>query len=200
MKNSMLLLFSLLIFNSGFSQTITGNYLLQRLGGIGDDGKLSENSKAIEIYSYTYSNSKSSLELLNPKGTKTDTITSLNTEYNFEYKTVQTSISFTKSKFVKDLNKKMFEKLWIIDGKETYDFKSLPALNWVIKDETKSIEGFTCKKAEVVYTADGYTFTYTAWFNENIPINDGPFEFWGLPGFIFELGIKEMFICKFVNL
>jgi GLPGLI family protein len=41
--------------------------------------------------------------------------------------------------------------------------------------------------------------TYYAWYTDEIPIQDGPFLFVGLPGFIVELGVDDMFFIKFTN-
>ena len=61
------------------------------------------------------------------------------------------------------------------DGKD-----SLIPWNWEISDETKTINGYKCKKA-ISKAFDAY---FEAWFTEDIPIGAGPEKFDGLPGLI----------------
>ncbi|WP_432222868.1 GLPGLI family protein [Flavobacterium sp. TMP13] len=55
--------------------------------------------------------------------------------------------------------------------------------NWQITNETKEMNGFTCKKA----TSDAFGYFFTAWFTEDIAISAGPEKFDGLPGLILYL-------------
>jgi GLPGLI family protein len=52
---------------------------------------------------------------------------------------------------------------------------------WILSNEEKIINNFKCRKAT---DTTGIT---TAWYCTDIPINDGPYIFWGLPGLIIEL-------------
>ncbi|ROI10118.1 GLPGLI family protein [Chryseobacterium sp. H3056] len=54
---------------------------------------------------------------------------------------------------------------------------------WKIRNEKKNIQGFTCNKA----TTTKYVRNFTAWFTTEIPIVDGPYKFFGLPGLILEV-------------
>jgi len=182
-----------------FSQTISGHYNVQHLKGIGFDQELTDKAREIRVYKYTYSNSKSLIELTNPQDMEIDTIKRYDPNADYHFETIEETISFSKSKYVKDLKNGIYEKIWVIDGIETYEKIELPHIDWKITDETKKIEGFICKKATANHTTSGYTFIYTAWFCEKIPISDGPFEFGGLPGLIFEISVEDLFICKFTN-
>ncbi|UMQ42062.1 GLPGLI family protein [Chryseobacterium sp. Y16C] len=64
-----------------------------------------------------------------------------------------------------------------------YTFKTTDKINWTIADETKKVENYTLQKA----TAKFGGRSWTAWFCKDIPFNEGPFKFRGLPGLIFEL-------------
>lgn len=61
---------------------------------------------------------------------------------------------------------------------------------WQMVEATDTILGYTCHKANVTYAGRDYT----AWFAPEIPINDGPWKFWGLPGLILRvIDNKELF-------
>ncbi|MDC8103249.1 GLPGLI family protein [Chryseobacterium sp. PTM-20240506] len=64
-----------------------------------------------------------------------------------------------------------------------YSFRTTDKINWMISDEVKKVEHYTLQKA----TADFGGRSWTAWFCKDIPFNEGPFKFRGLPGLIFEL-------------
>lgn len=51
---------------------------------------------------------------------------------------------------------------------------------WEIMPDTTTILGFRCQKAVCQWRGR----SYTAWFSEEIPVNDGPYKFFGLPGLI----------------
>ncbi len=53
---------------------------------------------------------------------------------------------------------------------------------WEITDSTKTILDYTCQMA----VSDFRGRRWTAWFAPDIPINDGPWKFSGLPGLIME--------------
>lgn len=56
---------------------------------------------------------------------------------------------------------------------------TLTKFNWKLSNEEQEINGYKCKKAIAGQT--------TAWYCPEIPINDGPYIFWGLPGLIIKL-------------
>lgn len=63
-------------------------------------------------------------------------------------------------------------------------------LNWVLTNESKIIDGYTCYKATNEYIVDnGKIFKHpvVAWFCPQIPISIGPKGYGGLPGLILEL-------------
>lgn len=182
------------------AQTLKGIYITQNQTGIGGDSKISEKAKIPKLYKYTYSKNKSNLVLLNNGGKIIDTLKKKLEEYNFEYETVETTITASKVNYFKDFNKKVYEKISVLENTETYIKDSIPQINWKITGEKKSISGYECTKAIADRKVMGYPLKISAWFCDKIPINDGPFDFQGLPGFILELSVDGLSITKFVNL
>ncbi|WP_020570856.1 GLPGLI family protein [Neolewinella persica] len=75
----------------------------------------------------------------------------------------------------------VFGKLFLIRD-------SLVRPAWTILEEQKVIQGYTCIKAELK-TNRGKS---TAWFTPEIPVNLGPGDYWGLPGFILQANNGRM--------
>ncbi|WP_262485062.1 GLPGLI family protein [Chryseobacterium piperi] len=56
-------------------------------------------------------------------------------------------------------------------------------INWKISNEKESILGYIAQKATTIFAGR----QWTAWFNAEIPISDGPYKFYGLPGLILKI-------------
>lgn len=54
---------------------------------------------------------------------------------------------------------------------------------WKLSDEKKVIGGFECRKA----TISKFGRNFIAWYTTLIPISDGPYKFFGLPGLILQV-------------
>lgn len=68
-------------------------------------------------------------------------------------------------------------------GLEKYVYEEPVAkLGWEIGDSTKTILGYECVMASVNY----HGRIWTAWFAPEIPVGDGPWKLYGLPGLILE--------------
>ncbi len=106
----------------------------------------------------------------------------------------------------------MLGKLFLVKDK-------LEKLDWKLEDETKKIGNYTCYKAtakrmerrirsirlnndnEDQETIPEEEVTITAWYTPEIPINNGPGNYWGLPGLILEVGDGEQnMLCSKVVL
>lgn len=61
--------------------------------------------------------------------------------------------------------------------------EDLGKLNWQLREGTDTITGYVCQKAALRFRGRNYT----AWFTPDIPINDGPWKFSGLPGLILKI-------------
>lgn len=65
-----------------------------------------------------------------------------------------------------------------------FDF---PVKQWVIDNLQKKIFNYNCHQAKIKYGGRNWI----AWFTKEIPIADGPFVFYGLPGLILELNSED---------
>jgi GLPGLI family protein len=59
-----------------------------------------------------------------------------------------------------------------------------PIQEWKIQRDTSTISGYKCQKATCTFRGRDYI----AWFTNEIPINNGPYKFGGLPGLIVQIG------------
>ncbi|MDY3521260.1 GLPGLI family protein [Riemerella anatipestifer] len=72
-----------------------------------------------------------------------------------------------------------------------YVLSSNDTQNWMILDETKTVNGIVLRKAVTRFGKRDWE----AWFSDKYPVLEGPYKFRGLPGLIFELwDTKDNFI------
>ena len=64
---------------------------------------------------------------------------------------------------------------------------TFPKESWKLMDENKNIHGYLCKKAEIAFGGR----IWIAYYTSQIPIQDGPYKFYGLPGLILELSSTD---------
>jgi len=108
------------------------------------------------------------------------------------------------TRFIGMKDKKLYKNL----KKGTYLYKrpmidevfivsdSLPGYKWKISNESKTIGQYTVIKAEAVEPEDS-TKKITAWFSPEIPVQNGPDKYWGLPGLIMEISNgKDLYLLK----
>lgn len=67
------------------------------------------------------------------------------------------------------------------------EIRQLP--EWLIEEQTEEISGYQCQKASAHYLGR----EWVVYFTPEIPINQGPWKLWGLPGLIIEATDKENF-------
>lgn len=98
-------------------------------------------------------------------------------------------INENKNRFYyKDLKKKTVTGVEKILTKEFIVSDSLAIFNWeLLTDETKEILGHICNKAKLNYRGRKYEAYYTT----DIPIQNGPYKFHGLPGLILEIKTND---------
>ncbi len=127
----------------------------------------------------------------------------------------------------KDLKNKTYTIQQDVMGKDFFVKDSLVKLDWKLESETKQIGAYLCYKATVlVPISEKERKNYeeqkaeqekaatqlleikepqpklvTAWYTTEIPVNQGPEKFWGLPGLILELSDdKTVILCSNVVL
>lgn len=129
--------------------------------------------------------------------------------------------------YYKNVKEKTFTVDKEFMGKEFLVVDSLPKLNWKLESETKKIGDYTCFKATAVKPVDASDMrnyrekkkkegeekkqstnfmddyempkeiTITAWYTPEVPINQGPEGYWGLPGMILEVNDgKTIVMCS----
>ena len=86
----------------------------------------------------------------------------------------------------------------ITSEKKYFIEEPLTKLKWKIGREKKEILGYECIKATTKTTNKSNVI---AWYAPDIPISDGPSDYWGLPGLILHLEIGEMriFSCSSIE-
>ena len=65
-------------------------------------------------------------------------------------------------------------------GRDVYTYDEDRPLNWKIMQETTKIGEYKVQKAETDFAGR----KWTAWFTTDLPYQDGPYKFGGLPGLI----------------
>ena len=160
------------------------------------------------FYELTYAPNKDSLQ----KKVKTMTILDITKDkstYKDYLMVSQDSIlkieveAMQKSGTYKDLSKsikqpkfahkvyKMYPAMDIIYSEQILQdqvsYKDNITLNWKIDSEKKKIGEYDTQKA----TLDFGGRKWTAWFSTDLPFQDGPYKFYGLPGLIVQIGDDE---------
>lgn len=75
--------------------------------------------------------------------------------------------------------------------------EQIGALPWKITKEKETIQSYTCQKATLSFRGRDYI----AWFTSDIPVNDGPWKFMGLPGLILKVeDSKQLFSFTMVGI
>lgn len=71
------------------------------------------------------------------------------------------------------------------------------ALSWTITPATATVAGYACQRA----TASFGGRTWEAWFTRAVPIPDGPYKFYGLPGLIVKVAdTRQQYVFELTQL
>ncbi|WP_312991491.1 GLPGLI family protein [Chryseobacterium flavum] len=89
---------------------------------------------------------------------------------------LRTSINYSVEK--DKTNQKIFFKDRI--GRDMYSYEEDRPLSWTISSETTKIGEYKVQKAETDFAGR----KWTAWFTTDLPYQDGPYKFGGLPGLV----------------
>ncbi|HCA07249.1 GLPGLI family protein [Chryseobacterium sp.] len=119
------------------------------------------NPKDVKFYEYDY--------------LKADSINKVNGNYAHHYGGWFPSVKRDRNSF-KNQNYELI-------GHDMFSFPSEDKISWNLTKETKTFGEYTLQKA----TANFGGRIWTAWFNKEINISEGPYKFRGLPGLIFQL-------------
>ncbi|MDO9260827.1 MAG: GLPGLI family protein [Flavobacteriaceae bacterium] len=120
----------------------------------------------------------------------------------------------------KDLKNKTFSKESELMGKNFLIKDSLTVFNWKLVNETKMIGNYLCFKAVATVKNPAMSLNFgrggggrnnqnqtenntkvqappqdiivEAWYSPEVPVNNGPAEYWGLPGLIMEVNADRM--------
>lgn len=131
--------------------------------------------------------------------------------------------SSAEGKQYKNIKEKIAISEKDIFGKEFLVQDSLPKWEWKLESETKKIGNYTCHKATIlipvseedlkdfeenkkvqannktnfIQVLEPKEKTIIAWYTPEIPVSQGPDEYWGLPGLILEVNDgKKMALCS----
>lgn len=109
------------------------------------------------------------------------------------YLSTNTSSDFD-FKIFKDFKNGIFKKFETIQF-TTFASSSNFQPNWQLLPEYKTILGYKTQKAKINFGGR----VWNAWYALDIPITDGPYKFYGLPGLILEVGSTDreyVFTCQ----
>lgn len=81
----------------------------------------------------------------------------------------------------KDIGKNKVIHYFKLD--ETFAYEDEIDLKWRITNATKEILGYECGEAKTIFRGRNYT----AYYAKDLPVSDGPYKFYGLPGLIMEV-------------
>lgn len=190
MKKRIYIVFSFFIAILSYSQTVEVTYVENK---IVSKEKLEEmpeflRATALAKHKYTLQCTKGVSMYKNSVETKnTDSSSTTESEDSSDSGTIKkeennyrvTTKNLEKF-YYKDQNKDLFLFNVYNLKRDIYGRGPIVNWDWEIANETKIINGFTCKKA----VTNKYGYPYTAWFTEDIPVNAGPERFNGLPGLI----------------
>ncbi|MFP7656692.1 GLPGLI family protein [Chryseobacterium proteolyticum] len=96
-----------------------------------------------------------------------------------QMESLRSNINYTIEKDKK--NQKIYFKDRL--GRDMYSYEEDRPLNWKILSETTKIGDYKVQKAETDFGGR----KWTAWFTTDLPYQDGPYKFSGLPGLIIKV-------------
>jgi GLPGLI family protein len=93
----------------------------------------------------------------------------------------------SRKRYFKDKISKTYPKFEVFShtslGRDKLKVQETRPIKWQIINETESIESWSTQKAKTEFAGR----KWTAWFTTEIPLQEGPYKFYGLPGIIVKL-------------
>ncbi|MGV2449761.1 UNVERIFIED_CONTAM: GLPGLI family protein [Ralstonia mannitolilytica] len=89
--------------------------------------------------------------------------------------------------YKKNNNREIFKYVFVPLIHSVYAIPINDELHWKIIEEKKKIGNYNCQKAEVEYGGR----KWNAWFTNEIPLQQGPYVFYGLPGLIVKISDEK---------
>jgi GLPGLI family protein len=83
-------------------------------------------------------------------------------------------------------------KLTLVDNfaAENYTYEEqMPVIQWSLKNDTATLIGYLCKKATTIFRGRNYE----VWYAPEIPLQEGPWKFCGLPGLILKANDNQSY-------
>lgn len=128
--------------------------------------------------------------------------------------------SMAGGKIYKNSKTKEYYQEQNLMGKEFLIADTLNVIDWQMQDETKMIGQYLCFKATAKQTVNTDNFRFgrqqstsdekddgpkeiqvIAWYTLDIPVNQGPSKFWGLPGLILEVSAGNLqIVCNKITI
>ena len=121
--------------------------------------------------------------------------------------------NFSRGKQYKNISQNQLVQSQEFYGKRFLVKDQLLSIDWVLGSESKEVGGYTCFKATAVVPKESlewFDFSWSdlsssseavendiklsqveAWYTMQIPVQNGPAEFWGLPGLILEVSTEN---------
>ncbi len=100
-----------------------------------------------------------------------------------EYHKLSVKILPSWEAYIKDFSaNKLNTYDWVIIDKYVYE-EPLKLMDWTLQPGTEEICGQTCRRATTSFRGRNWT----AWYAPDIPIDNGPWKFGGLPGLILKV-------------
>lgn len=98
-------------------------------------------------------------------------------------KNYASSMSLNTSLMLKRKANSFKNENFVFVDTDYFKYETTDKMIWTILPETKKQNNYDLQKATTNFGGR----TWVAWFCKNIPINQGPFKFQGLPGLIFQI-------------
>lgn len=110
---------------------------------------------------------------------ESDSLTQANKMNNHIFK----NVSQSEQVLLRDRDSYNNSNFFTNNNGDYFVIKTSDKMDWKLSDETKIYESYKLQKATTKFGGRNWT----AWFSKDVPLNEGPYKFRGLPGLIFEI-------------